>query len=68
MAAPDKATGAVKFADSGLLYSGGYFHSRSATQAMAGATSLDGAEAGYFFEKTLQNGYIEGLTLWGRQP
>ena len=62
------ATGAVKFADSGLLYSGGYFHSRSATQAMAGATSLDGAEAGYFFEKTLQNGYIEGLTLWGRQP
>jgi hypothetical protein len=32
---------------------------------MAGAVSLDGKEAGYFFEKQLQSGAIHGLTLWG---
>ena len=62
------ATGNVRFSDSGVLHPYGYFNSRGATQNMAGSVSLDGAEAGYFFEKTLQSGSIEGLTLWGRQP
>jgi hypothetical protein len=63
------ATGAITFADSGYLdATSGYFYSRNPTQNMAGSASTDGTEAGYFFEKTLENGYVEGLTLWGRQP
>ncbi len=62
------ATGAINLIDSGHIFAGGYFHSRSDTQVVAGAVSLDGTEAGYFFEKTLDNGTIEGLTLWGKQP
>jgi hypothetical protein len=60
-------TGNVNFSAAGRLYSGGYFHTRSATERMAGAVSLDGAEAGYFFEKQLDSGNIQGLTLWGKQ-
>jgi hypothetical protein len=62
------ATGAINIVDSGRVFAGGYFHSRSDTQIVAGAVSLDGKEAGYFFEKVLGSGSIEGLTLWGRQP
>jgi hypothetical protein len=62
------ATGNVVFTDSGRIWDGGYFYNRGDTQAMAGAVSLDGTEAGYFFEKTLQSGVIEGLTLWGVKP
>ena len=57
-------TGNVSFEASGWLYDGGFFHTRSATERMAGAVSLDGKEAGYFFEKQLENGGIKGLTLW----
>lgn len=57
-------TGDVSFEASGRLYDGGYFHTRSETERMAGAVSLDGKEAGYFFEKQLENGGIQGLTLW----
>ena len=59
------ATGAVDFLASGSLFDGGYFHSRSDTQNIAGAVSIDGTEAGYFFDKQLDNGSIQGLTLWG---
>ncbi len=62
------ATGNVEFRDGGRIWAGGYFYSRGDTQAMAGAVSLDGTEAAYFFEKTLQTGAIEGLTLWGVKP
>jgi len=57
-------TGKVNFSASGRLYSGGYFHTRSETERMAGAVSLDGREAGYFFEKQLESGSVQGLTLW----
>lgn len=57
-------TGDVQFSASGRLYDGGYFHTRSETERMAGAVSLDGQEAGYFFEKQLESGNIQGLTLW----
>lgn len=60
-------TGNVIFAADGRLYDGGYFHARSATERIAGAVSLDGAEAGYFFEKQLENGGIQGLTLWDKR-
>lgn len=60
-------TGAVNFSASGRLFSGGYFHTRSATERIAGAVSLDGGEAGFFFEKQLESGNIQGLTLWDKK-
>jgi hypothetical protein len=63
------STGKVNFSESGIINSYGYFHNvRRPEINVAGAVSLDGAEAGYFFDKTLENGVIEGLTLWVRQP
>ncbi len=62
------ATGPISLVDSGIIFSSGKFHSRSDTQVVAGVVSFDGKEAGYFFEKLLENGSIEGLTLWGKQP
>jgi hypothetical protein len=57
-------TGNVQFSAAGRVFDGGYFHTRSETERMAGAVSLDGSEAGYFFEKQLLNGAIQGVTLW----
>ncbi|MEI6861936.1 MAG: FecR family protein [Verrucomicrobiota bacterium] len=62
------ATGNVTFESSGLIYSGAIFRSSSDTQSMAGTVSLDGKEAGYFFDKTLPNGSIQGITLWSQKP
>ena len=56
--------GDVNFQASGRLYDGGYFHSRNDTQRIAGAVSLDGQEAGYFFNLLQSQGTIQGLTLW----
>ena len=61
-------TGAVNISDSGRLFPGGYFHSKTDLQWVAGAVSLDGAEAGYFFTRTLSQGLVEGLTLWSAKP
>ena len=60
-------TGNVDFIAKGFIYDGGYFYTRSATERMAGAVSLDGTEAGYFFEKQLATGGIQGLTLWDKR-
>lgn len=60
-------TGPIDFLASGRLYDGGYFHSRSDTQRITGAVSLDGKEAGYFFQQQLEAGSIQGLTLWDSQ-
>jgi hypothetical protein len=60
-------TGNVDFIAKGFIYDGGYFYTRSATERMAGAVSLDGTEAGYFFEKQLASGGIQGLTLWDKR-
>lgn len=60
-------TGNVDFIANGFIFDGGYFHTRSATERLAGAVSLDGSEAGYFFEKQLEGGGIQGLTLWDRR-
>jgi len=57
-------TGDVQFSAAGRVFDGGYFHTRSETERIAGAVSLDGSEAGYFFEKQLLTGGIRGLTLW----
>ncbi len=60
-------TGLVNFSAGGRLTADGFFNSRTATQRIAGAVTLDGSEAGYFFEQQLQNGDIQGLTLWDSQ-
>lgn len=58
-------TGPLTFSASGSVFDGGYFHNRTDDQRIAGAVTLDGSEAGYFFEKQLEDGGIHGLTLWG---
>ena len=58
------ATGIVDFRASGKINNSGYFFSNSEQQRIAGSTSLDGSQAGYFFEQQLQKGGIQGLTLW----
>ncbi len=60
-------TGDVSFIANGFIYEGGYFYTRSETERMAGAVSLTGAEAGYYFEKQLEAGGIQGLTLWDKR-
>ena len=60
------ATGKVDIMATGNVFDGGYFNSRSETQSVAGAVSVDGREAGYFFERQLESGGIQGLTLWSR--
>lgn len=61
-------TGDIQFVDNGRLFSGGYFRNLSDGQTTAGAVSLDGTEAGYAFEKSVDEGKIEGITLWGAKP
>lgn len=62
------ATGAVSFTAAGRIFEDGYFHNNTDTQRMAGAISLTGSEAGYFFEKQLGTGSsVQGLTLWDAQ-
>ena len=60
-------TGQVDFVASGGLFDGGFFHSRNDTQRIAGSVSFDGTEAGYLFERQLEAGSIDGLTLWNSQ-
>ncbi len=60
-------TGVVDFSAAGRIYDGGNFYSSTDTQKMAGVVSLDGADAGYFFEKQVLNGNVQGLTLWDKQ-
>jgi len=57
--------GAVNLDASGRLLDGGYFTSRTDTQRVGGAVSLDGREAAYYFTRQLPEGRVEGLTLWG---
>jgi hypothetical protein len=61
------ATGAIDFEASGSVRDGGFFSSQSENKNIAGAISLNGREAGYFFEQQLEAGGIQGLTLWDRK-
>jgi hypothetical protein len=63
------AIGAVDFTANGRVDDvSGIFLMVNPSQEMAGSVSFDGKEAGYFFQKTLESGVLDGLTLWGRQP
>ncbi len=62
------STGVIMFTAAGRIFDAGNFYDNSETQAMAGAVSLTGSEAGYFFEKQLDSGAsVKGLTLWDAQ-
>jgi hypothetical protein len=56
--------GQIDFSAVGKIFDGGFLRAAEATQRLAGAVSYDGSEAGYFFEKQLDNGLLSGLTLW----
>jgi len=58
------ATGAIDFEANGSINVAGFFHGSSDSQLIEGALSVDGREAGYFFEQQLEEGGIQGLTLW----
>lgn len=60
-------TGPVDIIANGRIVDGGYLRAIEATQRVTGAVSLDGTEAGYLFERQLDNGEVSGLTLWNSQ-
>jgi hypothetical protein len=60
--------GAVDLSASGRILDGGFFNSVGPNHEVVGAVTLDGKEAGYYFEKRIDTGTLEGLTLWGTQP
>lgn len=58
--------GADSVVSNGLIKPNGVMLGQGGNAYTAGALSLDGKEAGYFFEKTLAAGGLTGITLWGR--
>lgn len=50
----------------GTISPTGVMLGQSGNAYVAGALSLNGKEAGYFFEKALPAGNLSGITLWGR--
>lgn len=60
-----EATGAFRFNSSGELLPTGIFRERRDDGTVAGAVSLDGSEAGYFFDRRIGGGVVRGATLWG---
>jgi hypothetical protein len=56
--------GEAQFSAAGGLFSGGYFHARTHTSRVVGATTLDGKESGYFFDFLNWGGLVQGITLW----
>ena len=50
----------------GVVKPNGYLQAQGGNAYVAGALSLDGKEAGYFFEKAFPAGNLSGITLWGR--
>jgi len=58
--------GRTALAAAGAIDAAGRFIDHRPGQSVAGAFSLDGREAGYFFGQTLPGGTVSGLTLWGR--
>lgn len=58
--------GAENVVSNGVIRPSGIFTSQGGNAYTAGALSLDGREAGYFFEKALATGQLRGITQWGR--
>lgn len=60
--APSQALGV-----GGRINSDGIFNGTAAGQRVAGATSLDGREAGYLFQIDASQGIYQGITLWTKK-
>ena len=58
--------GADSVVASGSIGKDGVMRTTSANAIVLGATTLDGKEAGYLFEKNMVSGALRGVTLWGR--
>jgi hypothetical protein len=58
------STGLINFSAIGRIQSGGFLQYRSDSKNVIGAVSFDGTEAGYYFDQQLDDGGIQGLTLW----
>jgi hypothetical protein len=58
--------GKDRFVSSATITPEGIFGDNIGTQRIAGAFSTDARQAGYLFEKSINNGRVSGLTLWGR--
>jgi hypothetical protein len=58
--------GADSVVASGSIGKDGVMRTTSANATVLGATTLDGKEAGYLFEKSIPTGALRGVTLWGR--
>ena len=50
----------------GIVLPDGIFGSTSLGQKVVGAASFDGKSAGYMYEKAVESGTFNGITLWGR--
>ena len=50
----------------GSIGKDGVMQGISGNARILGATTLDGMEAGYLFEKDFSKGALRGITLWGR--
>ena len=59
------STGSLNLEARGQIAEGGYLRLQTGSQSFSGAVSVDGSEAAYFFDQTLINGSVTGLTLWG---
>ena len=63
----DNATGGNALLNtSGIVLPDGIFGGTGAGQTVIGATTFDGKNAGYFFDKTVERGVFSGITLWGK--
>lgn len=64
-----KLTGKVDFNAAGSITEEGFFNANQPDlgQRLAGTVSLDGTEAGYMFNKQLEQGNLQGLTLWDKR-
>ena len=58
--------GSDSISSSGDVRSNGLLFSSAGNARTVGALSLDGKEAGYFFEKSVASGFVSGISLWGR--
>lgn len=57
--------GSVDLTGIGFISPTGVFVSRSNSDRMAGAMTSDGLNAGMLFEKQVEGGLIQGVSLWG---
>lgn len=58
--------GQDQFAATATVTPQGLFVNNAANQRLVGAFSTDARQAGYLFEKSVKDGTVSGLTLWGR--